>query len=210
MGVLSLSCGGDKKETKESQSEKFERLRRSGEIADVTILQDAAEKEIKSFAYSLKKGLSEAMREGGAVNAINVCSELAPEMAMARTTEGWTISRVSEKSRNKNNQADPMQLDILDSFFSPDQDPKFVGEWQTIAGKKTFFYYKPIYMQEVCLSCHGPKKNIKPEVAAKIAELYPDDAATGYRVGDLRGMFVVEVEWPAGRARAEALASDSI
>ena len=208
--LVLVSCGGDKKASKETDREKFAKKLESGEYADLTILQKAAEKEIESFSFSLKKALSEAMHDGGPINAINVCSELAPEIAMAHSTEGWTISRISEKSRNRNNRADNMQLEILDEFYSPDQEPKYVGEWQMLSGKKTYFYYKPIYVQEICLNCHGARENIKPEVAAKIKELYPEDAATGYRVGDLRGMFVVKVAWPEGRARAEALAADSI
>ena len=36
-----------------------------------------------------------------------------------------------------------------------------------------------------CAACHGT--NIAPEVKAKIAELYPDDAAVGFKPGDMRG-----------------------
>jgi len=210
MTVVIISCGKDEKSKQDAEREKFAKKLQDGEYADVSILQKAAEKEIESFSFSLKKALSEAMRTGGPVNAINVCSELAPEIAMSRMTEGWTISRVTAKSRNRNNQAGAMQLDLLDQFFSPDQEPKFIGEWLNISGKKQYNYYKPIYMQEVCLNCHGTKASIKPEVAEKIKELYPEDAATGYRVDDLRGMFVVEIAWPEGRARAEALVSDSM
>ena len=100
-GLILISCGGDKKETEETGPEKFAKKLESGEYADLTILQKAAEKEIESFSFSLKKALGEAMRDGGPINAINVCSELAPEIAMAHSTEGWTISRISEKSRNR-------------------------------------------------------------------------------------------------------------
>ncbi|MGM0774574.1 MAG: c-type heme family protein, partial [Pseudomonadota bacterium] len=39
------------------------------------------------------------------------------------------------------------------------------------------------------LGCHG--KSIDPEVKAKLDELYPEDQATGFSEGDLRGAFVV-------------------
>jgi hypothetical protein len=41
----------------------------------------------------------------------------------------------------------------------------------------------------MCLGCHG--KNIAPEVQAKLDELYPEDQATGFSEGDLRGAFVI-------------------
>ena len=42
----------------------------------------------------------------------------------------------------------------------------------------------------LCLQCHG--EVLDPAVAGKIAELYPDDQATGFIDGDLRGVFWVE------------------
>ena len=44
----------------------------------------------------------------------------------------------------------------------------------------------------VCLSCHGPPGSLDPEVTTALKNLYPQDEATGYRMGDLRGAFVVE------------------
>ena len=51
-------------------------------------------------------------------------------------------------------------------------------------------YAEPIVMQPLCLVCHG--EILQPEIAARIAELYPDDRATGFKEGDLRGAFWVE------------------
>jgi hypothetical protein len=48
---------------------------------------------------------------------------------------------------------------------------------------------KAIPTGAVCLACHG--ETIAPPIAAKINELYPQDQATGFREGDLRGAFVV-------------------
>jgi hypothetical protein len=42
----------------------------------------------------------------------------------------------------------------------------------------------------MCLSCHGSVgKDIAPETTAKLTQLYPQDLATGYALGDLRGMW---------------------
>ena len=43
--------------------------------------------------------------------------------------------------------------------------------------------------EKPCLTCHG--SNIKPELAAKINSLYPEDKATGYKAGELRGAFTI-------------------
>ena len=57
-------------------------------------------------------------------------------------------------------------------------------------GKKTFRYMKPIMTAgQPCLACHGSE--LKLEVSAKIKELYPNDQATGFSAGDMRGAFTV-------------------
>jgi hypothetical protein len=46
----------------------------------------------------------------------------------------------------------------------------------------------------MCLQCHGdPANDISPETLNKIQTLYPDDAATGYKTNELRGIWVVEM-----------------
>jgi len=40
-----------------------------------------------------------------------------------------------------------------------------------------------------CLKCHG--EQLDPAVQARIKELYPDDKATGYKTGDLRGAVTI-------------------
>ena len=51
-------------------------------------------------------------------------------------------------------------------------------------------YVEPIILQPMCTTCHG--ESLSEPVATQIAELYPDDAATGFREGDLRGVFWAE------------------
>ena len=48
---------------------------------------------------------------------------------------------------------------------------------------------KAIPTGAVCLNCHGTK--IAPEVSQALAGLYPEDRATGFNEGDIRGAFVV-------------------
>ena len=53
-----------------------------------------------------------------------------------------------------------------------------------------------------CLACHGAQ--VAPAVRAAIAAHYPDDAATGFAVGDLRGGLWVEVPATAAHTPQEA------
>ena len=54
-------------------------------------------------------------------------------------------------------------------------------------------YAEPLVIQPVCLTCHGAE--VGPEIKAAIAERYPQDQATGYKLGELRG--VIWAELPA-------------
>jgi hypothetical protein len=54
-------------------------------------------------------------------------------------------------------------------------------------------YMQAIVLQPMCAMCHGD--SLAPEVRAAIQENYPDDQATGFAVGELRGAFLID--WPA-------------
>jgi hypothetical protein len=53
---------------------------------------------------------------------------------------------------------------------------------------------------KLCLKCHGGADDIDEATKAALAEKYPDDQATGYGDSQLRGMFVVEFDWPEAEA----------
>ena len=47
-------------------------------------------------------------------------------------------------------------------------------------------------LQPMCSACHGKKGvDILPEVVSAIDSLYPNDKATGFTAGDLRGMWKI-------------------
>ncbi|MBI3082695.1 MAG: DUF3365 domain-containing protein, partial [Gemmatimonadetes bacterium] len=57
-------------------------------------------------------------------------------------------------------------------------------------------YLRPILVDRRCLACHGDPATFIPEVRAVLAQRYPEDRATGYAVGDLRGAVSVRVPLP--------------
>jgi hypothetical protein len=52
---------------------------------------------------------------------------------------------------------------------------------------------RPIAERPMCASCHGPAEKIDPVVRAALIGRYPADRATGFRNGEIRGWFWVEV-----------------
>ena len=63
---------------------------------------------------------------------------------------------------------------------------------ETEAGAVTARIIRPLAVQPLCLSCHGGPDAIPVEIAEILAERYPKDQATGYAVGDLRGVVWAE------------------
>jgi len=150
---------------------------------------------VKVFMTQLKGELKSAMKAGGPVNAINVCNQKAPAIAAALSKKyGWNIARTSLKTRNASNAPDNWETKVLNKFDerkANGEDVKPMAYFEAVEnnGKKSFRFMKAIPTGEVCLKCHG--ENIAPPIKAKLKELYPNDKATGYKLGDVRGAFTI-------------------
>lgn len=149
----------------------------------------------QAFMVTLKGELTAALADGGPAHAVGVCKVTAPEIAARFSrTSGWSIKRLSDKSRNSANAPDAYEANVLARLAAADGPPVFY-EWQRSGpSDSTFVYFKAIRTAEVCLACHGPRETLSADLLAMLAEEYPDDRATGYAAGDLRGAFVVRVE----------------
>lgn len=137
------------------------------------------------FKQNLKSALIKGM-ERGPVAAISACRVEAPSIASSLSTDGVVMGRSSHKLRNPGNAAPEWAALALDAYVTGRAtDPIVVEQASGRVG-----YVEPIMVQPMCLSCHG--RTLHPDVAARINELYPDDAATGFSDGDFRGIFWVE------------------
>jgi hypothetical protein len=134
----------------------------------------------------LKQALMGGMKEGP-VSAITVCKDKAPAITNALSVDGVDIGRSSHRLRNPANVAPDWADNILQAYLQEDSDrtPTVVQLPDDRLG-----YVEPIMLQAMCLACHG--EVLSPEVAARIEEAYPDDQATGFAVGDLRGVYWVQ------------------
>lgn len=138
------------------------------------------------FKRDLKQALVSGLEEG-AVNAINVCKEQAPAIANALSINGVEIGRTSHRLRNPANQSPDWVSDILQNYLQADSER---APMVSDLPNNRVGYAEPIMVQPLCLACHG--KVLAPDVAAGINESYPGDEATGFEVGDLRGLYWVE------------------
>ncbi len=141
----------------------------------------------------LKGKLQAAMKAGGPIAAIKVCNEQAPLIAQELSEKsGWDIHRTSLKPRaTKPDAWEKRMMQAFEKQREKGDEYKrlFVQDIVEANDKPAFRYMQAIETKKVCLVCHG--ENIAPAISAKIQELYPQDTATGFKLGDIRGAFSV-------------------
>ena len=150
---------------------------------------------IKALGAELKATLQSTMKSEGPLKAISVCNVQAPQLAQKVSREkGMEVGRTSLKTRNQLNAPDPWELSVLEQFEhrkAEGEDLKTI-EYSEVThhnGSKVFRYMKAIATDDVCLTCHG--KQIPESLSAQLDKLYPNDQATGFSKGDIRGAFSV-------------------
>ena len=151
-------------------------------------LEQQASTIANQFIAELKPRLKQAMQEGGPGHAIEVCASAAPRIADSLSADsGWIVRRVSLKSRNASRSVpDQWERDVLESFdrrqaAGEAADSLHFGE--LVGG-----HYRYMQAQGVgglCLTCHG--ENLSTTVSDTLGKYYPDDRATGYQPGQVRG-----------------------
>ena len=162
----------------------------------------ATAKLLKILGGNLKK----EMKKGGAVKAAKFCSSKAQDITIQLNRElgsSVMIHRTSLKYRNPANAPIEEEKEILEALQTLKEHHVQLPEYLLQKKSKTHYkYYKPIMIdKKVCLKCHGMSAKISKKVKKVISDTYLNDLATGYRMGDLRGMFVVDIKTDTNTSR---------
>ena len=103
------------------------------------------------------------------------------------------IKRTSHKLRNPENKPDIDDETALNEYLKLQAEHK---PMEPVVMKDTEGYvhfYAPIKLKKDCLKCHGtPGKEIPEPVYKLIKSKYPNDKATGFKVGELRGIWDIK------------------
>lgn len=155
--------------------------------ADIETARQAA----SALETQLRARLLDAVAQGGAVAGIDACVIAAPDIAASVSAQsGMTVARTALRWRNPSNAPDAFETRAMESFLAAlaaGADPATLEEAAIIGGEMR--YMKPIMTGALCVTCHGA--DIPADVAAAIAASYPDDQATGFAPGDMRGAFTI-------------------
>ena len=139
--------------------------------------------------------LSKALEQGGPAEAILKCRDVSPELEKKLSANGLRVRRVSLRNRNPQHAPDAFERTALEAW----QKNLDVGE-QVLkpVTQRTADGYRVVQAIRIpgpqCLKCHGTlgePEEIDAATSEKLKALYPQDKATGYRLGDLRGAFSV-------------------
>ena len=166
--------------------------------ADDTALIAETKMTALAIPPKLLQMVQDEIDKGSYHGAIAACSDKAPKMAAAASqSTGWAIRRVSLKNRNPKAAPDAWEQAALEDFDrrrTAGENAATMEKAEIVSegGKRTLRYMKALPTQKLCLNCHGSGDQLAPEVKAKLTELYPDDKATGYNEGQVRGALTVK------------------
>ena len=197
--ILLIACGPQERISKEA----FDEVQRNTEakrITEVEILEEAmvwGDSITQEAQAQLLAQLQQAIAANGAAGALDFCKVNAlPILQSLETKHAVTLRRVSSRPRNPLDAPNAEELPLLDAYsYNAENNILADPSIQKLQQGEVLLYTKPILLANaLCLSCHGdPKKDIAPETAAKLKQLYPQDPATGYAEGDLRGMWALRL-----------------
>ena len=165
--------------------------------------REVGERAINRLGITLVNEVSVAVAKSGAEKAIDVCHLKALPLTgeilsgMPRITG---VKRTSLKLRNPANAPDAaerlalarVEKDIAKGVLPKVLVQRIDGEGQ----KPEWRVYRPVGVAQQCVTCHGTRESMSPDLLARLTERYPADQATGYLVGQWRGLIRVSVGEP--------------
>ncbi|MFH1764633.1 MAG: DUF3365 domain-containing protein [Gemmatimonadota bacterium] len=138
-----------------------------------------------------------ALEEGGLSQALELCStEAIPLTRMVEAGLGGSLSlkRTSFRYRNPDNAPDEGDEAALLFFERAIQEQgQAPASFVQRASLGEVRYYRPLFVGEVCLGCHGDAEFFDPQLLRVLSERYPEDLATGYEAGAFRGLVRVSM-----------------
>jgi uncharacterized protein DUF3365 len=127
----------------------------------------------------------------GVLIALTSChiDTIAVETGIARG-EGVIVGRTSARLRNADNRAPAWAAPIVARHATgrASEIDGFVVDLGDRIG-----LLRPIAHRPICDPCHGRAERIDPAVLAELRRRYPGDRGVGFRSGDLRGWYWVEL-----------------
>ncbi len=146
---------------------------------------------VATMQNALLAELTQGMQRGGPEGAIKTCHLQATGVSQAvARKQGVAAGRTSHRLRNPTNAPRAWAAPIVKSHAG-----------KPIAGVDGFVVdlgervglLRPIGFRAACAGCHGPRERLAAGVLKELQDRYPGDQAVGFKDGDIRGWFWVEI-----------------
>ena len=159
----------------------------------LTIYETKGREISKATFEVLSKHLQTALQEGGVSEAVKYCNIAAfPLTDSLSRVHSAQIRRTSLKVRNPENMPTEAEQAVLNQFAEMKKEGAEILPVVEKISPDEYTFYAPISVNSLCLQCHGKVgESLKAEDNKLIRQLYPKDPATGYTVGDLRGIWSI-------------------
>lgn len=196
--LLVINCTTDKPLNNEAVRKEIasRELKRITEAEIISKAHDIGSSIAGSTKKTLGKNLQQAIMNGGVENAISFCNLNAMPLvdSLSRRFDA-KIRRVSLKPRNPEDAPTELEKKILEAYDYQWQDSLELKANVQSIGEGRYLFTKPILIDNgLCLSCHGSAVNgMSQQTNEFIQSKYPQDQAIGYAMGDLRGMWSIEI-----------------
>lgn len=163
-----------------SKEEKETYLKKGTEIAQAT-------------QKKLGGTLVEKMKNGGVREAVPYCNTKALPLTREMSEQyNVTIKRTSHRLRNEKNAPNSEETFVLTDYNKMLAEGKKPEPMVKLDEYGKVHFYAPIIVQKKCLTCHGEIGFDVTKVADSIIKShYPKDLATGFKEGDLRGIWSI-------------------
>jgi Protein of unknown function (DUF3365) len=165
--------------------------------AEVAAARGRASDAAAKLMGALFTELQAALAKGPPEQAIDVCADRAPAIAKKIGEDtGLSVRRTSLRTRNPANAPDDWERAWLERASAGTAPAVDDAEVVRKGGQYELRYVRVVRLAEMCTACHGAPDKIPPAVKEAIARRYPEDRATGFSPGDLRGAVSVRVPLP--------------
>jgi hypothetical protein len=150
--------------------------------------------QISSSVFgTLSAEVGKSMKANGVEATISYCNVHAyPITDSLAAIHQAKIKRTSHKVRNLNNAPDSLESAILEQYTSLQQQGLEMPS-QVVQEGGNVRFFAPILLAQPCLKCHGiVGETLDENDLAVIQQYYPEDKATGFAAGELRGIWSIQ------------------
>ncbi|MCK5703729.1 MAG: DUF3365 domain-containing protein [Cyclobacteriaceae bacterium] len=193
-----LSCTSDRKVNSEAVRKeiKSREIKRATEAEIVSKVQKIGNSIVLSAKKMLGKNLKQSIESGGVENAVSFCNLNAMTLIDSLNRSfGVEIRRASLKARNQSDLPNALEKALLEAYAYQWKDSIPLQTNVQALDENRYLFTKPIHIDnDLCLKCHGTMENgLSKEIDDFIKLKYPNDKATGYQIGDLRGIWSITI-----------------